>query len=190
MASIADARQNDARHGHRAWWATVLVQVQAIKVTFHLWPRPVAYEVNEDWKHCHTMLQTHTHTQYVYIYIYIVHNVCVCDYHCMNFIRNKHKLVPFGEFIVLIVVREKTPPAPAWKLCTRKVSTNLPVHLLGNSACWTPSLRAWACKKPLLKPGIRLVTIGIPMKHWKSRVSIYQLGIWISQTSTVAHGYW
>ena len=40
----------------------------------------------------------------------------------------------------------------AWKLCTRKVSTNLPVHLLGNSACWTPSFNACVCKKPLRKP--------------------------------------
>ena len=75
------------QHGHRAWWATVLVQVQAIKVTFHLWPwpRPVAYAVNEDWKHCHTMLQTHTQYIYMYmymyincIYIYTLYIMCVC----------------------------------------------------------------------------------------------------------------
>lgn len=52
-------------------------------------------------------------------------------------------------------ILKETSSTPTWKLCTRKVSTNLPVHLRGNSSCWTPSFNAWACKKPLRKPLIR-----------------------------------
>lgn len=53
------------------------------------------------------------------------------------------------------LIKLSTSSTPTWKLCTRKVSTNLPVHLRGNSSCWTPSFNAWACKKPLRKPLIR-----------------------------------